>query len=73
MKYIERLTERIRTPDFIFCLDSGCGTYDSMWLTTSLRGNIKAEITVKVLNEGVHSGGMSDTFSLAHTIPLLAD
>lgn len=57
MKYIEKLSDKIGTPDFIYCLDSGCGTYDCLWLTTSLRGNLKADITVKVLNEGIHSGG----------------
>jgi len=30
-----------------------------MWLTSTLRGNIKAELTVKVLSEGVHSGDAS--------------
>ncbi|KAL4449186.1 hypothetical protein ABPG74_015568 [Tetrahymena malaccensis] len=59
MNYLEKLKDKIQTPDYIFCLDSGCGTYDTMWLTTCLRGNIKAEITVKVLNEGVHSGDAS--------------
>ena len=57
MNYLEKLNEKIKTPDFLICLDSGCGTYDNMWLTTSLRGNIKADISVKVLTEGVHSGG----------------
>lgn len=30
-----------------------------MWLTSTLRGNIKAELEVEVLNEGVHSGDAS--------------
>lgn len=59
MNYLEKLNEKIKTPDFLICLDSGCGNYDTMWLTTSLRGNIKADISVKVLTEGVHSGGAS--------------
>jgi len=37
-------------------LDSGCGNYDQFWLTTSLRGLISGNLTVKVLTEGVHSG-----------------
>jgi len=30
-----------------------------LWLTTTLRGNIKADLSVSVLNEGVHSGDAS--------------
>lgn len=41
----------------IFCLDSGCLNYDQLWLTTSLRGVLTANVSVKVLEEGVHSGG----------------
>jgi acetylornithine deacetylase/succinyl-diaminopimelate desuccinylase-like protein len=36
--YVEHLAPRIGTPSLIVCLDSGCGTYDQFWLTTSLRG-----------------------------------
>ena len=43
----------------IVCLDSGCGNYDQMWLTTSLRGMTGGNLTVKVLDEGVHSGDAS--------------
>ena len=41
------------------CLDSGCGNYDQLWLTTSLRGMTGGELTVQVLEEGVHSGDAS--------------
>jgi len=54
--YIEMLKARIGTPDLVVCLDSECGNYDQLWLTTSLRGMISSELTVKVLTEGVHSG-----------------
>ena len=36
--YIEHLRPRLGVPDLIVCLDSGCGTYDQFWVTTSLRG-----------------------------------
>ncbi|HEY2736131.1 MAG TPA: peptidase dimerization domain-containing protein, partial [Polyangiales bacterium] len=41
------------------CLDSGCGDYDRLWSTTSLRGVLAGTLTVEVLREGVHSGDAS--------------
>ena len=38
--YIEALEKRIGSPSLIVCLDSGCGNYDQLWVTTSLRGMI---------------------------------
>jgi len=40
----------------VFCLDSGCGNYEQLWISTTLRGVISTELKVTVLNEGVHSG-----------------
>jgi acetylornithine deacetylase/succinyl-diaminopimelate desuccinylase-like protein len=40
-------------------LDSGCGNYDQLWMTTSLRGLAAGTLTVEVLTEGVHSGDAS--------------
>jgi len=57
--YIEHLAERIGTPDLIVCLDSGCGNYEQLWLTTSLRGIAAGNLTIRVLTEGVHSGDAS--------------
>ena len=57
--YIEHRASRIGTPDLVVCLDSGCGNYEQLWLTTSLRGNLLGNLTVRVLTEGVHSGGAS--------------
>jgi acetylornithine deacetylase/succinyl-diaminopimelate desuccinylase-like protein len=57
--YIDHLAARIGTPDLVVCLDSGCGNYEQLWLTTSLRGNLIGNLTVKVLTEGVHSGAAS--------------
>jgi acetylornithine deacetylase/succinyl-diaminopimelate desuccinylase-like protein len=53
------LAERIGKPSLVVCLDSGCGNYDQLWLTTSLRGNGVGTMTIKVLDEGVHSGDAS--------------
>lgn len=57
--YINHLAERIGTPSLVVCLDSGCGNYDQLWLTTSLRGLAGGTLRVKVLQEGVHSGDAS--------------
>ena len=57
--YIDLLAARIGTPRLVICLDSGCGTYDQLWITTSLRGSIVGNLTVDVLSEGVHSGDAS--------------
>ncbi|MEA2166033.1 MAG: hypothetical protein QOK37_4160 [Thermoanaerobaculia bacterium] len=57
--YIDLLSEKIGTPRLVICLDSGCGNYDQLWMTTSLRGSIVGNLTVEVLTEGVHSGDAS--------------
>jgi acetylornithine deacetylase/succinyl-diaminopimelate desuccinylase-like protein len=57
--YIEALAARIGTPSLVVCLDSGCGNYEQMWSTTSLRGGVMGTLRVDVLTEGVHSGAVS--------------
>ncbi len=57
--YVEHLAQEIGIPDLVICLDSGCGNYDQLWCTTSLRGNIVGELKVEILTEGVHSGAAS--------------
>lgn len=54
--YIEALAGRIGVPSLIVCLDSGCGNYDQLWSTTSLRGLVAGDLKVELLKEGVHSG-----------------
>lgn len=54
--YVEHLADRLGTPGLVVCLDSGCGTYDRIWSTVSLRGNITMSVRVDVLKEGLHSG-----------------
>ncbi|HTE04565.1 MAG TPA: M20 family metallopeptidase [Planctomycetota bacterium] len=57
--HIEALAPRIGTPSFIVCLDSGCGNYEQLWCTTSLRGIAGGVLEVRTLSEGVHSGDAS--------------
>ena len=57
--YVDDLAERLGNPSLVVCLDSGCGNYDQLWLTTSLRGMVSGTLQVRVLSEGVHSGHAS--------------
>src|SRR5712692_6052876 len=57
--YMDALAAKIGTPGLVVCLDSGCGNYDQLWSTTSLRGIVNGVLTVEVLTEGVHSGAAS--------------
>ncbi|MBM3648972.1 MAG: M20/M25/M40 family metallo-hydrolase [Alphaproteobacteria bacterium] len=57
--YVDHLALRIGRPSLVVCLDSGCGDWDRLWLTTSLRGIAAGTLTVRVLTEGVHSGDAS--------------
>lgn len=54
--YMQALAGRIGEPDLVIALDSGCGTYDRLWLTTSLRGLAAGDLSVEILSAGVHSG-----------------
>ena len=57
--YIEHLAGRIGKPELVICLDSGCGNYDQLWCTTSLRGLTGGALEIEILDEGVHSGDAS--------------
>jgi acetylornithine deacetylase/succinyl-diaminopimelate desuccinylase-like protein len=57
--YLEQLRGRLGKVDLVIGLDSGCGNYDQLWVTTSLRGLAAGTLTVEVLTEGVHSGDAS--------------
>ncbi len=57
--YVDHLAPRIGSPDLVVCLDSGCGNYDQLWCTTSLRGMITGTLSAELIAEGVHSGDAS--------------
>jgi acetylornithine deacetylase/succinyl-diaminopimelate desuccinylase-like protein len=54
--HLDALGDRIGEPSLLICLDAECGNYDQLWSTTSLRGNLVGQLTVRVLTEGAHSG-----------------
>ena len=55
--HIEALGDRVGDVDLVICLDSGCATYDTMWLTTSLRGMVAGSLRADIVTQGLHSGG----------------
>ena len=57
--YLEALAGRVGKVDLVIGLDSGCGNYEQLWFTTSLRGIAAGTLRVDVLTEGVHSGDAS--------------
>jgi len=69
--YVEHLAPRLGAVSLVITLDSGCPDYERLWLTTSLRGLIDAELHVDILEVGVHSGmsgGAADSFRIARTL-----
>jgi len=54
--YMDHLRDHLGDVDFMVCLDSGAITYDRLWVTTSLRGGLMLNVSVRVLERGVHSG-----------------
>jgi acetylornithine deacetylase/succinyl-diaminopimelate desuccinylase-like protein len=57
--YLDLLAPRFGDVALVAGLDSGCGNYEQLWVTTSLRGLAGGTLTVEVLSEGVHSGNAS--------------
>ena len=54
--YVDHLAPRLDSPVVVVALDAGAGDYETLWLTTSLRGQVAGTLTVRLLTEGVHSG-----------------
>ena len=49
--------QKVKDVSLVVCLDSGAGSYDAFYMTTSIRGMFMTTLTVSTLTEGVHSGG----------------
>jgi acetylornithine deacetylase/succinyl-diaminopimelate desuccinylase-like protein len=54
--HLDALGDRLGQPSLVIALDSWCGDWDRLWITTSLRGLLDMTVDVEVLTEGVHSG-----------------
>ncbi len=57
--YVDHLRDRIGDVGLVVCLDSGAGDYESLWVTTSLRGMAGGTLDVRVGQIGLHSGSAS--------------
>ena len=70
--HLDALGDELGSPELVVCLDSGCGDYERLWVTTSLRGLVSVDLRVDVLTEGVHSGAaggiVPSSFRIARTL-----
>ena len=70
--HLEALADVIGSPDLVVCLDSGCGDFERLWVTTSLRGIVTGTLAIDILREGVHSGDaggvVPSSFRIARTL-----
>jgi len=72
LPHLAALGDRLGEVALLVCLDSGCANYDTLWLTTSLRGLVGATLRVDVIEAGRHSGVASglvpSSFRLARVL-----
>ena len=68
----DRIGGRSGKLGLVIALDSSSPTYDRLWLTTSLRGLVEADLRVEVLRDGQHSGlaggAVPSTFRIARRL-----
>lgn len=60
-EHLEKLSSTLASElgdiSLVICLDSGCLTYEHLWVTNSLRGLLQINCDIRVLDQGTHSGG----------------
>jgi acetylornithine deacetylase/succinyl-diaminopimelate desuccinylase-like protein len=70
--HLDALGDRLGTPGLVLALDSSSPSYDRLWLTTSLRGLIEADLEVQILTKAQHSGiaggAVPSTFRIARRL-----
>jgi acetylornithine deacetylase/succinyl-diaminopimelate desuccinylase-like protein len=49
LKLLDACAEYIQTPDICICLDSGGLDYNSLWITSSLRGMVACNCKVEIM------------------------
>lgn len=57
--YLEVLRSKLGDVGLIVCPDSGCGDYERLWFTSSLRGMVSGTLSISTVREGLHSGSAS--------------
>lgn len=70
--YINKLKNKIGKVDLIVFMDSGCLSYDRLWITTSLRGLLLFDVTIQTMDKetftGKSSGLVSDPFMILRNL-----
>ena len=69
---LDKCSKWIGTPDLCICLDSGVLDYNTLWLTSSLRGVVTFNLKVTTTKNGVHSGSgggiVPESFRVANSL-----
>ena len=69
---LDKAKDIIKTPDYCFCMDSGCMDYESLWMTSSLRGCAKVDAKIEHSKIAYHSGEaggiVPETFAILRTL-----
>lgn len=62
----------IKIPDICICLDAGTANYESLWVTSSLRGMVACNLKAQSIEKGQHSGTsggiVPETFSVLRVL-----
>lgn len=66
--YLQQLYSQFTAPNLVIGLDSGCGNYEQLWSTTSLRGIINGMLNIRTLTQGVHSGAAGGVVPSVFTV-----
>jgi len=53
---LKSLSSRIGHPSLVICTDSCAGSYDQLWMTSSLRGLLTGTLKIKNLNQPISAG-----------------
>lgn len=72
LQLLDIAKESIGKPDVLLCMDSGAFDYETLWITSSLRGIAIADVTIQCGEGGYHSGEtggiVPETFRILRTL-----